>query len=371
MATAVTETPATEIDPLMARLVAFEPTRLPVLSIYLNTQSNEHGRAADAHAYLERELNTLSKSWAVGSASRESFDHDTDRILSYVTARSAEAVNGVVLFACWGAGKFFESIQLAVPVTENLIYVADQPHLYHLALLSDQYPRYAAVLTDANRARIFVFALGQTIDTEEVTGEKVHRVKVGGWSQARYQRRAQNAHLHHAKEVVSRLEHIIHEDKVSRIIIAGDPLAVPLLVAELPSAMAPMVDALRLDVHSSEHEVFRATLEKLQDDDAKSDADKVQRLLNEYRGRGLAVAGVKATLAALEAGQVDELLISACLDGAYQAELTRGSTAPPTVALPELLVTKAKQTDASIHFVEDSTLLETVGGVGAFLRWRA
>jgi peptide subunit release factor 1 (eRF1) len=39
-------------------------------------------------------------------------------------------------------------------------------------------------------------------------------------------------------------------------------------------------------------------------------------------------------------------------------------------SLPDLLVTKATQTGAAINFIEDSTLLESIGGVGAILRWR-
>jgi peptide subunit release factor 1 (eRF1) len=35
-----------------------------------------------------------------------------------------------------------------------------------------------------------------------------------------------------------------------------------------------------------------------------------------------------------------------------------------------LLVTKAKQTDATVTFIEDAALLERFEGVGAFLRWR-
>jgi peptide subunit release factor 1 (eRF1) len=39
--------------------------------------------------------------------------------------------------------------------------------------------------------------------------------------------------------------------------------------------------------------------------------------------------------------------------------------------VPDLLVTKAKQTGATVTFIEDAALLESIGGVGAFLRWRA
>ena len=46
------------------------------------------------------------------------------------------------------------------------------------------------------------------------------------------------------------------------------------------------------------------------------------------------------------------------------------SEEPRQASLPDLLVTKAKQTSASVTFIEDAGLLESIGGVGAFLRWR-
>jgi peptide subunit release factor 1 (eRF1) len=46
------------------------------------------------------------------------------------------------------------------------------------------------------------------------------------------------------------------------------------------------------------------------------------------------------------------------------------SEEPRQASLPDLLVTKAKQTGATVTFIEDATLLESVGGVAAFLRWR-
>jgi peptide subunit release factor 1 (eRF1) len=232
------------------------------------------------------------------------------------------------------------------------------------------------VLTDTNTARIFVFGLGQEIGAEEVKGKKVHRVKVGGWSQSRYQRRVGNAHHEHAKEVIERLVRIVREDNISHIVLAGDQVAIPLLEAQLPPEMVPMVEVIKLDIHASEHDVVAAALAKLQEQDAKTAAEKVDRLMRQYRGRGLAVAGPEETLEALANGQVDELLISGGLDeGHPQPEMpdaTEGtkSQEAPHSSLPDDLVTKARQTGATVTFIEDAALLASVGGVGAFLRWR-
>ena len=46
------------------------------------------------------------------------------------------------------------------------------------------------------------------------------------------------------------------------------------------------------------------------------------------------------------------------------------SDEPSQTSLPDLLVTKAKQTGATVTYIEDPALLESIGGVAAFLRWR-
>ena len=354
----------------LARLEAFEPTTLPVLSVYLNTESDEHGRAIEAAPWLHREFKALARTWAAGSPERHSFERDAERIIAYATDSIEPATNGVAIFACWGEDEFFEAIQLTTPVGDNYISAGNQPHLYHLARLDEHFPRYAAVLTDANTARIFVFGLGQAAAEEDLKGRKVHRVKVGGWSQARYQRRVGNAHHEHAKEVIERLLQVVRDEGISHIVLAGDQMAIPLLEAEIPPEMLPMVKVLKLDIHASEQDVLTATLAALQEDDAKSEADKVERLMQQYRAHRLAVLGPEETLQALTNGQVDELLLSGALEEAAR-EMPESSGEARPVSLSDQLTEKARHTAATITFIEDPSLLESVGGVGAFLRWRA
>jgi peptide subunit release factor 1 (eRF1) len=373
------------MDEPLARLVAFDPTTFPVLSVYLNTQPDQHGRTPDAAPYLHREFKALARTWAPSSPERHSFDQDVERIVSYATDEIDPAANGVAIFACWGVGEFFEAIQLTTPISDNRVYAYNQPHLYHLARLDEQYPRYAAVLTDMNTARIFVFGLDHVIGAEAVNGKKVHRVKVGGWSQARYQRRVGNAHLEHAKDVIERLAQIVREDKITHIILAGDSVVIPLLEEQLPRDLVSMVQVIKLDIHASEQDVLTATLAKLQGQEARTGAEKVERLMQQYRGRGLAVAGPQETLEALAKGQVEELLISGSLEETHplpeeveailapeipDSEGGTKSEEPRQASVPDLLVTKAKQTGATVTFIEEGSLLESIGGVGAFLRWR-
>jgi peptide subunit release factor 1 (eRF1) len=376
---------ATLIDEHLERLLAFEATTLPVISLYLNAQADDRGRT-NFDGFLKRELLQRAKTFASGSAERQSFDADVEKIQKYLEDEVKPSANGIAIFACSGAD-LFEAMQMNAPLEDNYLYVYNQPHLYHLTRLDDEFPRYAALVTDANHARIFVFGLGETLETEQVKGKKVQRVKVGGWSQARYQRRVENAHASHAKESIEALDRIVKQENVKHVLLAGDPQMAPVLQEQMPKHLADkLVDVLKLDLKASDQDVFQATLERMREEDAKTDAEKVDRLMRDYRGRGLAVAGPEATLEALANGQVDELLISASLEQTHAEEepidailapevpdSTGGteSDEPRQVLIADLLVTKAKQTDATVSFIQDPELLKEVDGVGAFLRWRS
>jgi peptide subunit release factor 1 (eRF1) len=384
VATLSSVTPTNDFDAQFQRLLDFEPTTLPVISLYLNTQPDDHGRDR-FEGWLEREFASRARTFGAGTPDAESFTRDTERIRTYVEKELKASANGLALFACHGAGEFFEAVQLAAPVEEHRLYIYNQPHLYHLARLDDEYPRYAALVTDARAARIYVFGLGEKVSDATLKGRKMHRVKVGGWSQARYQRRVENAHKEHAKEAIDALERIVREEKIQHVVIAGDPAMIPLVQEQFSKQLAEkVVDVLRLDTKAPEHEIFDATLEAIQEQDAATDAEKVQRLFEYYRAGGLAVTGPDKTLEALANGQVDELLISASLERTHPEEEPvdailapeipdpAGSTEteePRPVLIADLLVTKAKQTAAKVSFIEDANLLAGVDGVGAFLRW--
>jgi peptide chain release factor subunit 1 len=367
------------------RLAAFEPAPFPVISLYLNTQPDQHGRD-NFDSFVRKEFSARAKTYPLRSSDRESFDRDTERINKYLQNDLRPSTNGLALFACAGADDFFEAVQLEAPVEEHRLYVTNQPHLYPLAHLNDQYPRYAALLADTNSARLFVFGLGELLDKQEVSSPKVNRTSVGGWSQARYQRHVDNVHLHHAKEVIEALDRLVREDKVEKIIMAGDEVIVPVLREQMPRHLdEKLIDVLRLDTATPEHQVLQATLETMREQDAKDDADRVKRLFGQYRAGGLAVVGAPDTLAALTAGQVDELVLSASLEQFHSDEqevnklltdiapVTGGNPStsePPGVIMADTLVTLAQQTGARVTFIEDPELLASVGGIGAFLRYR-
>ena len=186
------------------------------------------------------------------------------------------------------------------------------PHLYPLALVSNQFPRYAALVADTNTARILVFALNTRVDGAVVESEKTSRTSGSGWEQARFQRHIDQHRLQHAKEVVARLEEIVRTDDIRRIVVGGDEVIVPMLRSHFTPHLASLVvETLPIDMNTSDQEVLHRTLEAIRQNDAKSDQAIVEQAFDGHRAGGLGVVGVDATRAALNLGQVHVLLLTA------------------------------------------------------------
>ncbi len=374
------------------RLAGFEPAPYPVVSLYLDTRPNQHGR--DQHqAFTRKELKARSRTYPSNSPERESLDKDIERITRFLETEVDPSANSVALFAC-SAGELFETIQSAGVVPQHALHIGDRPHLYPLARLESQSRRYAAVVTDTNSAHILVISAGELVADREVKNVKTRWTSQGGWSQARYQRHIENFHLQHVKEVVDTLDRLVQDEGIAHILISCDEVTLPVLREQLPKPLAEkVVDHIRLEAHAAAAEVLKASMEAMNKINAKTDREKVDTAIGAYRAGGLGVVGPEDTLAALMKGQVDDLLITAdmqrmrpvpvgtAVGRGKEANVSEpvleavaageAAQAPPeTVRLADDLIAKAKQTAARITFIEDPELLSKYGGVAALLRFR-
>ena len=374
------------------RLAAFEVAPYPVVSLYLNTQPGSTGKD-QFQTFVRKEFAARGRTYPENSPERESLDKDLERISRYLETELQPSANGVAIFAC-SAGELFEALQLTAPIEQHSLYISDVPHLYPLARVESQYPRYAAVLADTNSARILVVATGQIVAERELKGVKTRRTSQGGWSQARFQRHIENFHLQHAKEVVDALDRIVQQERIDQVVLSGDEVITPLLREQMPKhLLEKVVEHVRLGTGAAADEVLRATSEAVRRIDQLSDVDAVETAVGAYRAGGLGVVGPEETLEALVNGQVEELLINASVRdleslGSARVQSTAndiglqepavevaaaGEAAeqdPKVVRLADELIAKAKQTSARVRFIEDTSLLAPYGGVAALLRFR-
>jgi peptide chain release factor subunit 1 len=376
------------------RLAAFEPAPYPVVSLYLNTQPGQTGRD-QFHTFVRKEFVARARTYPAGSPERESLDKDLERISRFLDNDIEPAANGVAVFAC-SAGELFEAVQMSAAIDDHWLYIGDQPHLYPLARIESLHAACAIVLADTNAARIMVFAAGEMVSQEDVTGVKTKRSSQGGWSQARYQRHIENFHLQHIKEVVEALEKIVQRENIPEIVVAGDEVVLPLLREQMPKHLQQkVVDHVRMNGNSPLEQLIGSSLDALRRARTEGEREKVDAAVGGFRSGGLGAIGPEDTLEALAKGQVDELLISSQLRslqpmGAHAASTpadSLGAVLPEPVLEPiaagepaeadaemvrlaDELVTRATQTSAKITFIGHAHLLADYGGVAAILRFK-
>src|SRR6476620_8922722 len=162
----------------LERLAAFEPAPYPVISLYHNTQPNHVGRDG-FHGFVRKELKARAQTYPARSPERGMLERDLERISRYLENDVQPSANGIAIFAC-DAGELFEAVQLDAPIDEHWLHIGDQPHLYPLAGIVSQFPRYAAVLADTHATRILVIAQNTVSERQSIEGVKTRRTSQGG-----------------------------------------------------------------------------------------------------------------------------------------------------------------------------------------------
>jgi hypothetical protein len=194
------------------------------------------------------------------------------------------------------------------------------------------------------------------------------------------------------------------------LIVAGDEVITSSLDASFHKTVKDRVIAtLRLDIRTSDADLLDATLPLAEQAERDREAAVVQRLEDAIGAGEYGAGGVTDVIAALQAGQVDTLLMVDDFIGIGWADFgfpSYGTGEPPTVHplagdvadivavdLRELLVFLALTTDADIHIIHSaapvpdrvaesdreradvesrlpaSAALDEIDGVGAILRF--
>ncbi len=229
---------------------------------------------------------------------------------------------------------------------------------------------------------------GTEAETEEVEGghDVLHKTAAGGWSQRRYQARAQDSWDQNAGEVADRLASIVRQDKPQVVLVAGDESA----IASLRRQVAPEVEERLVVLDSggraagtSEEAEQEAVDQALEQHVGHRRAALLDRFREQLGRQQEAVEGVGPVVEALRRGQVEELLLhddpSSTLrlwvgEEPLQVGLTEqdaraaGATRPQETRADAALVWALLGSKAGMTLLPDGEQ-ELLEGIGAVLRW--
>jgi peptide chain release factor subunit 1 len=345
---------------LMRRLAEATSTEAPILSLYVDVRPEAHGeRPADRNelTVVRDRLSAIAAALEPHGPARESVDRDRERIDHLLESEDLGGVEGIAVFACDHIG-LWEAIR-ADTAFDTEVSTGPTPDLFQLARLLDDQVSAVVAVVDTNTCRLFVTRRGGLTERPgpDEGNEEHRRRDVGGWSQARYQRHIDMQDRRFAKEAAEAIDRLVRREKPAHVILAGDERAVGVLDEQLTSEVRRLTEHVaRIQVRASVDDVREEVAPVLAALEEAEGMEAADRAVAGWRAAALGTVGIDGVMAALEAGQVDELVVdeSAGMDEELRGELIR----------------QALLTDARVEVVREHPELARHDGVAATLRFR-
>jgi len=302
--------------------------------------------------------------------------------LDEVVIGPARAEPGLAAFA--RSGEVLFTARLPHPPRREISRYAPLPHL--MPLLAQYPPQVTQLLVAADRAggEIMAVRAADAIMKERIEGVgwPVHKTSVGGWSQARYQRSAEEAWEENAKQLAAAVTTEARRAGTDLIVIGGDVRARTLVLEHLEKPLrdgAVVVDReVAVDSELMAEAAEQATRARTE--------QEARRRLDSFRNRethGTTTEGLAETMAALRDGLASDVLIAddptstaiawigpeAAELAVSEAELReRGIDHPATDRADAAIVRAVACTGAELWFVPEDEQPPRAG-IGALLRY--
>ncbi|MFV2108044.1 Vms1/Ankzf1 family peptidyl-tRNA hydrolase [Micromonospora sp. LOL_015] len=347
----------------------------PFVSLYLDTS----GRAPDTAEQVQLRWRAARRQLAEAGAP----DHLLD-VIGGLTGRAN--LDGDTLVVVADADRVRLVRQLPEPPDRETASYGPVAHLLPLLRWEQRQLPVLVVATDRVGAEIVALQPDGVEVTETVAGETLHitRSHPGGWSQRRYQQRAEDRWEANATLVAERLTELVDEVRPRAVVVTGDVRAVQFLRDKSPTRVAALLHEVQGAYDTTDAAVEQAVdvVEDIADADV---AAAVAAYRREIGQADRAAGGASDTLATLARRQVDTLLL---VDGpqlttrsAYtgpqpdQVGATAGAVAvfgvtdPVEVPLGDAAVRAALAGGARLVVVPDKLADQVPDGIGAILRY--
>lgn len=366
-------------EDVIRSLAGFKGEQAPVTTCYLDVDGRRYLR----HQDYELELDALLRTARTKANGDVSVQADLRRIEDFVkSGLDRSRTRGLAIFAC-DAHDLWEVIPLAVPV-HNRVVVNHAPAVGQLESVLEEYERIGVLLADRQRARMFVFELGELTESSELfeelprdydsrgerergdtqphvealTQQHLRRAADVAWA-AFQQRSFQHLAVGAADEIANALESLLH------------PYLKQRLSGRVPVAVNASLDDVRQAAIEIEQRMERA-----------KEAGLVERLREAVATGRRGVAGSASVLAALAEHRVERLLVSQgyeeagwrCGGCGRLALVGRtcgrcGAEMVPVDDVVEEAVEEALGQSCRVEICVGNADLDVLGRIGALLRY--
>jgi peptide chain release factor subunit 1 len=377
-------------DGLLRDLAGFRSERAPVTSCYLDVDGRRFIRPQDLEPHLDdllrrgrRRMASTDGPGAPDRAAVASVEADLRRISDYVRGGlDRSSTRGLAMFSC-SAEHFWHVVELAVPVP-NVIVVNTTPHIRVLESVIDQHQRFAVLLVDRQRARIFLFEQRKLVEKQDHfdrlprhddDGGQMDRDHLAGHTQA--------AAAHHLRRAAQAAFAVYQEQAFDHLVLGTPDSLAREMERELHPWLRDRIAArLTIPVGARDDEIVQAALEVESRVERAREAALVEKLRQAVGSGSGAAVGLADVLAALVARRVDTLLVSEgyeapgwrCPGCAYVG--VRGRRCPVCSAemhqvddVVEEAVEEALNQSCRLAICRGDADLDVLGRIGATLRF--
>ena len=251
-------------------------------------------------------------------------------------------------------------------------------------------PIHIVVLCDRVGADIALFApdvaggdARLSFGDDETDDPHLRKTKPGGWSQRRFQERAENSWEANMKAVCARLEKIVQIIEPRVVIVGGDVRAVQLLCDNMPGQLRERVELIdgQRAIDGGIDDVADDVVKLVASAVAEDTVSIIEKFREERGQNDRAADGIDDTLAALSSARVDTLLVHddpsnerECwfsldppLAAPDRATLTsQGVDEPAKARAVDAAIAIAFRTGARVRVVPSTSVTD---GLGAILRY--
>lgn len=368
-------TPVTEID---IKSIAEESDRNDIfLSIYLSAGNKKDENVNKS--FLNSRIKDIRK--ALPDKFKNQFENILKASEGYCNLQPLKGEKGRIIFVSQSTIYVYR-----VPLEPERYLVLDSsPFLLPLARLRNDYNDYGIILADSREARLYCIRSDAVEETNHLSTDLMNKHKKGGWSQMRFNHLRKEAIRSFLSNVVDSIQEYCNNHQVRGLIIAGPGDAKNQLKDMLPAHLKNMV----MDMVDSPMDVSNKWLINtgniiLLDNEHSYSRKKAEEFKAAILSGGLAEYGINSIKDALYQGRVNVLLIldNIAVPGkkcekCHEFYVVNSSQPycpicgePTTKAeIIEELYEMAQDTGAEVEFVDDSLFLESVGGIGALLRY--
>jgi peptide subunit release factor 1 (eRF1) len=193
------------------------------------------------------------------------------------------------------------------------VYWGNSAFLRPLLEVLDEHERFGVVLVDQKRARLLTVFLGEIEEHRGLISEVPPRPDSPSSdrlrSQPRMERRHDESVSTHVRMVAAELARLLDQLEVDRLIVGGAVEVGSELVRQLPKRLrGRLVEVLPIPIGAGTEEILARTSEVQLRIERAAELEVVRDLLKEVRKGGRAVAGLSATLDAINQGRVWKLV---------------------------------------------------------------